>query len=182
MIPASVISPGRTQKVSLNTSTAFLKRALTNLYLLARSGCENRPSITIGSYWNNSPLYRAPRYPRLSYTTPFHAHSILSNHRNALIYKCKIFPLTVKTRPSSRQNSSLLISKGNSRGLDLARFHRLSTTIGQFFARSTIQDTTRRCEKRPSPFIAQDVRTHHALNVSPPSDLLPRPGDLMQGE
>lgn len=68
-----------------------------------------------------------------------YSHSILSNHRNALIYKRKIFLLTVKTRPSSRQNFSLLISKGNSHDLDLARFHRLSTTIGQFLAPSTMQ-------------------------------------------
>jgi hypothetical protein len=42
-----------------------------------------------------------------------HSHSILSIHRNMLIYRCNFFLLTVKTRRSSRQNFSLLISNGN---------------------------------------------------------------------
>jgi hypothetical protein len=54
-------------------------------------------------------------------------------HRNALIFKRKIFLLTVKARPSSRQNFSLMISKGNSRDSNSATFQSLSTTIGQFF-------------------------------------------------
>lgn len=64
---------------------------------------------------------------------PPHSHSILSMHRNALIYKRKIFLLTVKARPSSRQNISLMISKENSRVSDSATFQGLSTTIGRFF-------------------------------------------------
>ena len=51
-----------------------------------------------------------------------HSHSILSMHRNALVYKHNFFLTTVKTRPSSRQNFSLLISKDNSRDSDFARF------------------------------------------------------------
>jgi hypothetical protein len=54
-----------------------------------------------------------------------HSHSILSAHRNALISKRNSVLLTVKTRPSSRQNSSLLISKENSR----FKFSAGSTTI-----------------------------------------------------
>jgi hypothetical protein len=78
-------------------------------------------------------LYGILGYPAQRYCR---AHSILSMHRNALIYKHKIFLLTVKTRPSSRQNFSLLISKGNSRDSDFARRRHLSPTIGQFFALS----------------------------------------------
>jgi len=37
-------------------------------------------------------------------------------HRNALIYQRKFFLETLKTRPPSRQNFSLMISKGISRG------------------------------------------------------------------
>ena len=72
-----------------------------------------------------------------------HSHSILSMHRNALIYKRKIFLLTVKARPSNRQNFSLMISKGNSRDSNLATFQRLSTTIGRFFPPSITQRIAR---------------------------------------
>jgi len=68
-------------------------------------------------------------------------------HRNALIYKRKIFLLTVETRPSSRQNFSLLISKGNSRDLDSARIRPLSTTIGQFLSVSPRPSETRKLKK-----------------------------------
>jgi len=43
---------------------------------------------------------------------------MIFDHGNPLIYKRKIFLLTVKARPSSRQNFSLLISKENSRALN----------------------------------------------------------------
>jgi hypothetical protein len=69
---------------------------------------------------------------------PDYAHSILSTHRNALIFKRKIFLLTVKARPSSRRNFSLMISKENSRASNSATFQRLSTTIGRFFTPSTL--------------------------------------------
>jgi hypothetical protein len=68
--------------------------------------------------------YPAQRYCR--------AHSILSMHRNALIFKRKFFLTLLEIRTTSRQNFSLMISKENSRGLDFARFRGLSTTIGRF--------------------------------------------------
>src|SRR5882724_7866741 len=68
-------------------------------------------------------------YPALLFS---HSHSILSMHRNALIYQRKFFLETLKTRPPSRQNFSLMISKGDLRGSDFARFRRLSTTIDRF--------------------------------------------------
>jgi hypothetical protein len=55
-------------------------------------------------------------------------------HGNALIFQRKFFLLTVKARPPSRLNFSLMISKENSRDSNSATFQRLSTTIGQFFA------------------------------------------------
>src|SRR5205814_6156473 len=67
-------------------------------------------------------------YPILLHGTPLHSHSIISMHRNALIYQRKFFLETLKTRPPSRQNFSLMISKGDLRGSDFARFRRLSTT------------------------------------------------------
>jgi hypothetical protein len=80
-------------------------------------------------------------------------------HRNALIYLRKLFPMTVETRPSSRQNFSLLISKEKSRDSKFARFRQLSPTIGQFFALSIAERILREDEKRPSASIAQGVRT-----------------------
>jgi|SRR5580704_11290792 hypothetical protein len=94
-------------------------------------------------------------YPKLLHSPPRHSHSILSMQRNALIYKRKIFLLTVETRPSSRQNFSLLISKEKSRDSNSVRFRRLSTTIGQFFASSIAERLLRQDEKRPSASIAQ---------------------------
>jgi hypothetical protein len=58
---------------------------------------------------------------------------MILDHGNALIFQRKFFLLTVKARPSSRQNFSLLISKEKLRDLDSARFRPLSTTIGRFF-------------------------------------------------
>lgn len=63
---------------------------------------------------------------------------MIFDHGNALLFLHKFFLLTVKTRPSSRQNFSLLISNGNSCDSDFARFRGLSTTIGQFFVPSTV--------------------------------------------
>ena len=82
-------------------------------------------------------------------------------HRNALIFRHKLFPMTVETRPSSRQNFSLLISKEKSRDSKFARFRQLSPTIGQFFALSIAERILREDEKRPSASIAQaqGVRT-----------------------
>jgi hypothetical protein len=112
--------------------------------------------------------YAAVLYCILGYPAKRHrrAHSILSTHRNALIYKRKIFLLTVKTRPSSRQNFSLLISKENSRDSDFARLRQLSPTIGQFFALSIAERILRQGEKRPSAPIAQGIRARHVCNLS----------------
>jgi hypothetical protein len=81
--------------------------------------------------------------------------------RNALIYNRKIFRLTVETRLSSRQDCSLLISKGNSRDPNFLMFRRLSPTIGQFFASSITQRILHQDEKRPSAPIAQRVCAGH---------------------
>lgn len=85
---------------------------------------------------------------------------MLSTHRNALIYGRNFFWLTVKTRPSSRQNFALMISTEKSRDSKFARFRQLSPTIGQFFALSIAERIPREDEKkRPSASIAQGVRT-----------------------
>jgi hypothetical protein len=90
-----------------------------------------------------------------------HSHSILLTHRNELIYKRKIFLLTVQIRPSVRQIFLLLISKENSRDSNSARLRQLSPTIGQFFALSIAERILRQDEKRPSAPIAQGVRAGH---------------------
>jgi hypothetical protein len=48
-------------------------------------------------------------YPKLLHSSPRHSHSILSAHRNTLIFQRKFFLPTVKTRQPVRQISSLLI-------------------------------------------------------------------------
>lgn len=67
--------------------------------------------------------------------------------------------VTVETRPSSRQNFSLLISKEKSRDSKFARFRQLLPTIGQFFALSIAERILREGEKRPSASMVQGVRT-----------------------
>ena len=69
--------------------------------------------------------------------------------------------MTVETRPSSRQNFSLLISKEKSRDPKFSWFQQLSPTIGQFFALSIAERILRQDEKRPSAPIAQGVRAGH---------------------
>jgi hypothetical protein len=76
-----------------------------------------------------------------------HSRAIILSHGNALIFQCKFFLPTVKTRPSVRQNSSLLISKENSRDLSSARFRPLSPTIGRFFSNSRQPIETSRLKK-----------------------------------
>jgi hypothetical protein len=76
-----------------------------------------------------------------------------------LIYSRDFFLTTVETRPSSRQNFSLLISKEKSHDSKFARFRQLSPPIGQFFASSIAERILREDEKRPSASIAQGVRT-----------------------
>jgi hypothetical protein len=72
---------------------------------------------------------------------------MILDHGNALIFQRKFFLLTIKTRPTIRQNFSLLISKGKSRDSDFARLRRLSPTIGRFFASSITQRILRQLEK-----------------------------------
>lgn len=86
-----------------------------------------------------------------------HSHSILSMHRNALIYKRKNFLLTGEIRLSVRQIFSLMISKGNSRDSNLARFRRLSITIGRFFSNLRQPPYGNPPKKRPSLLIDQCV-------------------------
>jgi len=95
-----------------------------------------------------------PQYPKLRSR---HSHSILSMHRNALIYQRKFFLETLKTRPPSRQNFSLMISKGDLRGSDFARFRRLSTTIDRFHPNRRRAPYRHGPEKRPSPLINPDA-------------------------
>jgi hypothetical protein len=53
-------------------------------------------------------------------------------HRNELIFMRKTFLLTVQTRPSVRQNTSLLISKEKSRDSNFARPRQRWPTTGRF--------------------------------------------------
>ena len=80
---------------------------------------------------------------------------MILDHRNALILQRKFFLLTVKTRPTIRQISSLLISKGKLRALDFLRFQRLSLSIGQFSLSAVIKGPKRSLEKKT-------VRHYHA--------------------
>jgi hypothetical protein len=61
-----------------------------------------------------------------------HSHSILSMHRNALIYQRKFFLPMLGIRTTTRQNFLLMISKENLADSAFARFRGLSTTIGRF--------------------------------------------------
>ncbi len=105
-------------------------------------------------------LYGILCYPALRYRR---AHSILSIYRNALIYKRKIFPLTVEIRPLSRQNFPLLISRENPRDLASARFRRPSTTIGRVFLGQSQNERGLRTQKgRRGTSI---TRAHHRTEV-----------------
>ncbi len=83
--------------------------------------------------------------------------SILSKHRNALIYKRKTILLTVKARPV-RQIFSLLISKENLRNSNFARLRQLWASIGRFRPNLRQARYGPRPEKRPSRLIDQRVR------------------------
>ena len=122
----------------------------------------------------------APNYDLVAISTPGYSHSILSTHRNALIYKRKIFLLTVEIRLPIRQIFSLMISKENLRDSNFARFRELSTTIGQFFASSIAERILRQHGKRPSALIAQGVRAGHVCALLITHD--PSPLRLMEGD
>jgi len=86
---------------------------------------------------SNNCLASQPLSPTIQhppFSTTRHVHSILSTHRNALIYKRKFFLPMLGIRTTSRQIFSLMISKENSRDSNSATFQRLSTTIGRFFS------------------------------------------------
>jgi hypothetical protein len=62
---------------------------------IVNRGAVRNDATTIGCYrWDNV-AFGTLLYPILLHSTPRHSHSILSMHRNALIYKRKIFLLTV---------------------------------------------------------------------------------------
>lgn len=105
--------------------------------------------------------YSPPERSRVSHTA--HSHSMILNHGNALISRCNFFLMTVETRPSSRQNFSLLISKAKSHDSGFARLRRLSITIGQFFASSIAEPIRRQGKKRPSTPIARSANALHWL-------------------
>src|SRR3546814_2869689 len=92
---------------------------------------------------------------------------MILDHGNALIFQRKFFLLTVKTRPTSRQISSVLISKGNLPVSDSARLRQLSTTVGRFFrfiycaARRTTE------QKIPSALIARSRSEEHTTELQP---------------
>lgn len=71
---------------------------------------------------------------------PPRSHSIISMHRNALIYPT--------AEPS--KFSAFDFSKENSRDSDSARFRELSTTVGQFFALSIAERVRARMKKTVS--------------------------------
>ena len=79
-----------------------------------------------------------------------HSHSILSIHRNALIYQRKFFLPMLGIRTTTRQNFLLMIPKENPGDPDFARFRGLSTTIGRFSTSSTTQRPSREHQKTPS--------------------------------
>jgi len=68
-------------------------------------------------------------------------------HRNALIYKRKIFLLTVKARPSNRQKFSLLISKGKSRDANLRGFDNYRQRSVDFSSDDHWRIETSKCQK-----------------------------------
>jgi hypothetical protein len=93
-------------------------------------------SMSVATIWRRE-IFGTATVVLLTYSVSY-SHSILSTHRNALIYQRKFFLLTVKARLSSRQNFSLMISKENSRDSNSATFQRLSTTIGRYSCRRTM--------------------------------------------
>lgn len=102
-----------------------------------------------------------------------YSHSMILDHGNALIFQRKFFLRTVKTRPTSRQISSVLISKGNLRVSDSARLRQLSTTIGRFFR--FIDHAARRATEQKIPSAAPIARSaslaigsHRSLSLMPP--------------
>ena len=93
-----------------------------------------------------------------------YSHSMVLSHGNALIFQRKVFLLTVKARPSSRQNFSLMIPKENSGDSDFVRFRGLSTTIGRFLPKPERAVISRQSGKRPSPLIDRNVHVVEVLN------------------
>jgi hypothetical protein len=96
--------------------------------------------------------YVPPLESKFNETVTFQTHhalgvtSAIFCHHNALDYKGKIFLLTAEARPSSRQNSSLLISKENSRDLSSARGfdHCRQRSVDFFSDRPKPSETSRR--------------------------------------
>jgi hypothetical protein len=73
-------------------------------------------------------------------------------HGNALIFQRNFFLPMVKARSAIRQNSSLLISKGNLRDPDFAWFQPLSISIGRFLRPAVA--------RRAGEFMNAELRRH----------------------
>jgi hypothetical protein len=80
------------------------------------------------------------------------------SHGNALIFQRKFFLLTVKIRPSSRLNLSLLISKGNLRDSNFAWLRQLSLSIGRFLRTLATEFVPLRPKKDRQPYITSGCR------------------------
>src|SRR5271169_6491402 len=70
------------------------------------------------------------------FVRPRHAHSIVPGHNNILNYKYKAYLMTINARQWDRQNSLLLILKGNSTDQRISRLQRQSRSIGRFLKSS----------------------------------------------
>src|SRR5258707_593234 len=128
-------------------------------------------TMIIGSNRQSKSHHDAPKYPIASRITNLHSHSMVLDHGNALIFQRKFFLPTVKARPSVRQISSLLISKGKSRDSNFARLRQLSPTIGRFFVSSVAQRILRQREKTVNAYSTR--RSRSPCLVSPDHTMRP---------
>ena len=89
------------------------------------------------------------------------------SHDNALIFQRKFFLLTVKIRPSSRLNLSLLISKGNLRDSNFAWLRQLSLSIGRFLRTLATEFVPLRPKKDRQRYITSGCRRHRGAIGQP---------------
>jgi hypothetical protein len=82
-----------------------------------------------------------------------------------LFFSANFFLTTVNARPSVRQISSLLISKGKSRDSNFTRFDNYRQRSVDFFASSITQCILRQDEKDRQRLIAQGVRARHVCDL-----------------
>jgi hypothetical protein len=128
--PGSDVSDSRLGSVTSIVSAPPICGTAT-VWLPCRSG-RKQYTATIDDYCRNIIAYNMLRYPALLHNTPPHSHSILSMHRNALIYKRNFFQPRQRTDSPIRQKFALLISNGNFGDLRFPWFQRLSASIGRF--------------------------------------------------